>query len=174
MPRALMRFLDEPRNAAVAERLYRDNPEHLADIRRIAEAIQSVDVRQRARAPNTSGTAQGLSNVLTPETLQSRIGSYQRGQISGSFLVTSIAAVTARRAVKRAQTQAIGRLLDEALLNPEAAAVLLRENNPANRALLARRAKAWMGNQASTVVNLLDGEDEDPVRAGVTRQESAR
>ena len=174
MPQKLMRFLDEPRNAAVAERLYRDNPEHLADIRRIADAIQSVDVRQRARAPNTSGTAQGLSNILTPETLQSRIGSYQRGQISGSFLVTSIAAVTARRAVKKAQTQAIGRMLDEALLNPEAAAVLLRENNPANRALLARRAKAWMGNQASTLVGLLNDEDEDPVRAGVTRQETAR
>lgn len=174
MPRAMSRFLDDPRNAAVAERLYRDNPEHLADIRRIAEAIQSVDVRQRARAPNTSGTAQGLSNVLTPETLQSRIGSYQRGQISGSFLVTSIAAVTARRAVKKAQTQAIGRMLDEALLNPEAAAVLLRENNPANRALLARRAKAWMGNQASTLAGLLNDEDEDPVRAGVSRQETAR
>ena len=36
----------------------------------------------------------------------------------------------------------------------------------ANRAALARRAKLWMGDEAATVVDRLEGED-DPVRAAV-------
>lgn len=169
MPRALKRFLDEPRNRAVAERLYRDDPEHLRNVERIAEAIQGVDTRLRARAPNASGTAQGMSQVMSPETLQSRYYAYQRGQVSGTFLITSIAAVAARRGVAKAQASAINRIIDEALTNPEAAKVLLRENNPANRAILARRAKGWIGHEAGTLVDALDPENEDPVKAAVRR-----
>ena len=99
---------------------------------------------------------------------QSRLYAYQRGQVSGSFLLTSIAAVAARKAVRRGQTAAINRILDEVLLNPEAAALFLKENNPASRAALQRKAKLWMGNQAATVVDLLDGED-DPVKDAITR-----
>lgn len=160
LPNRLQTFLDDPRNAAVAARLWKDNPEHIDNVRKVAAVLQNVDTRTRAKAPNTSGTAQGVSNVLTPETLQSRFYAYQRGQISGTFLVTSIVAVAARRAVGRAQTEAIGRMLDEALLNPDAAAALLRENNPANRAALARGAKGWMGNQASTLLDILTEKDE--------------
>lgn len=171
MPRAMKAFLDDPAVAAVAERLYRDNPEHLANIRKIADTLQTTDLRSRAKAPNTSGTAQGVNNVLTPETLQSRIYAYKRGQTSGGFLITSIAAVAARRLVRGAQATAIQRLLDEALLNPEIAAGLLRENNPANRAAMRKTAKGFLGNELSTVFDILDGEEaeKDPVKDAATR-----
>lgn len=167
MPAALKRFLDDPRNNAVAERLYRDNPEHLDRIRQIADALQGVDIRARAKAPGTSGTAQGVNPVLTPETLQSRIYAYQRGAVSGNFLITSIAAVTARRAVRKAQSEGIQRLLDDALLNPDTAALLLKENNPANRAALARKAKGWMGNEASTLIDILDQQPDDELKGTI-------
>ena len=84
-----------------------------------------------------------------------------RGQVSGTYLATSIAAVIARRAVRGAQKDAIERMTDEVLLDPQKAALLLKENNPANRAALARKAKGWFGNEASTIVNLANEEDDD-------------
>ena len=160
-PYSLNKFLDDPVNSAVLERLYRANPEHLTNIRAIAKAIQGTEVRNGAKAVNTSGTAQSVNNVLTPETLQSRLYAYKSGKISGTFLLTSIAAVVARRSVGKAQSEAITRMLDEALLNPEAAALLLKENNPANRRALNRWAKGWWGNEASSIVNALSAEDQD-------------
>jgi hypothetical protein len=53
------------------------------------------------------------------------------------------------------------------LLNPEAAALFLKENNPANRVALARKAKLWMGNHTGTVVDLIDGEDDEVKDAGM-------
>lgn len=164
MPRRVARFLEDQRNKAVAERLYRDDLEHLKNINKITDALQNVDTRLRARATGSSGTAQGMSQVLSPETLQSRLYAYKRGQVSGTFLITSIAAVAGRRGVARAQTEAIGRLVDEALTNPDAAATLLRENNPANRAILARKAKGWIGNEAGTAIDALNDAEEDPTR----------
>jgi hypothetical protein len=167
LPNALKTFLDDPRNAAVAERLYQGNPEHLQNLRGIADALQGVDVRSRVRAPGTSGTAQGVNPLLTPETLQSRLYSYQRGQIGGSFLVTSIAAVSGRRAVGNAREGAVNRLLDKALLDPEFAALLLKENNPANRRALRRMGKGWMGNAVSTAIDALDGNEDPTVDAAM-------
>lgn len=89
--------------------------------------------------------------------------------MSGTFLITSIAAVAGRRGAERAQTEAIGRLVDEALTNPDAAATLLRENNPANRAILARKAKGWIGNEAGTPIDALNDADEDPTMSAVRR-----
>jgi hypothetical protein len=160
MPKALQRFLDDSRNAAVAERLYRDNPEHLENVKKIAGAIQGLDVRNSGKVPNTSGTAQSI--LPSAETLGSRIFAYQRGQVGAGWLVTNLVAIAARRATKGAQTAAIERMLDEALLNPEAAALLLRDNNPVNRTALGRAARAYLGNEASTLVNMLSAEDKDP------------
>lgn len=160
-PYALNKFLDDPVNSAVLERLYRANPEHLANIREIARAIQGTEIRNGARAVNSSGTAQGVNNVLTPETIQSRLYAYQSGKISGTFLATSMIAVIARRSVGKAQKEGIVRMLDEALLDPDKAALLLKENNPANRKALNRYAKGWWGNEASTVLNAMSGDDED-------------
>ncbi len=157
----LKSFLGKPATAAVAERLYRDNPEHLVDIRAIADVLDNTDLRVRARAPASSGTAQGVNPVLTPETLQSRFYAYMRGQVSGTYLVTSIAAVVARRAVRGAQTEAIERMTDKALLDPEFAAELLKENNPANRAAMAKKVRAWLGNEASTFLELMNQPEEE-------------
>lgn len=167
MPRRLQRFLDDPRNAAVASRLYRDEPEHLENLKKIVGAIQGLDVRNSGKAPNTSGTAQGI--LPTTETLGSRFFAYQRGQVGAGWLVTSLAAMMGRRAVKGARADAIERMLDQALLNPDAAAMLLKENNPANRAALARKAKLWGVNEASTVINALSGEEPDDVKDAINR-----
>jgi hypothetical protein len=169
MPKALKGFLDDPATAAVAERLYRDNPEHLANIRDISDVLQGVALRSRARAANTSGTAQGISNILTPETLQSRFYAYKRGQTSLGFMLTALGSVMARRAVRDAQSEAIEKLLDRALLDPDLAAQLLKEGNPANRAALVRKAKAYLGNEASTLTDILDGNenDRDPIKRAI-------
>ncbi|MDI1263856.1 MAG: hypothetical protein PS018_11425 [bacterium] len=170
MPNRLRNFLDDPAHAAVAERLYRDNPEQLSNVRKIADELQNVDLRSRGKAPNTSGTTQGISNVLTPETLQSRFYAYKRGQTSLGFMLTALGSVAARRLVRGAQGEAVEKLLDKALLDPDLAAQLLKEHNPANRAALARTAKAYLGNEASTVTDLLT-EPEDPVKGAIMKKD---
>lgn len=171
MPKAFKRFLDDPRNAAVAERLYRDNPEHLATIRKISDALQGVDTRNSGKAPNSSGTAQGMQSVLpSTETIASRVFAVKRGVVSPAFAALNIVAVMARRATRNQQVQALNKAVDRALLDPEFAAALAEKNNPANRAALARKAKLWMGNEAATIVDLLgDDRDRDPVKEAVMR-----
>ena len=155
-------WLDQPNVKAVAERLYADKPEDLAAIRMYAEVLDNADLRVRGKATATSGTTQGMANnVMTPETLQSRMYAYMRGQVSGTYLATSIAAVIARRAVRNARTDAIERMTDQALLDPDFAKALLADNNPANRAALARKSKGWATSELSTLLNEATKE-EDP------------
>jgi hypothetical protein len=172
MPRAFKRFIDDPATAAVAERLYRTDPDHWANVKKIAEAIQGVDVRNTiGGAPKTSGELRGSGGITSIETLQSRGYAWGSGRISGTFLLTSLAAVAGRRAVARARHEAIARMLDEALLNPDAAATLLKENNPANRAALARKAKGWLGNEASTFIQIITPESrDDEMKAAILRE----
>jgi hypothetical protein len=77
---------------------------------------------------------------------------------------------TAWRVVGKAMEETFSRLLARALLNPEIAAALLKENNPANRAAMRRRAKLWQGNDASTFLDILDDEEEDPVKGAMVRK----
>lgn len=170
-PKALSDFLDNPTNAAVAERLYRDNPEHLTNVRNIAEALKGVDTRNAAKAPNSSGTAQGMqSQLLTPEALQSRAYAYMSGRISGTFLVTSIASVLVRRGVRKAQEQGYQRMMDDILTNADTAALMMRKNNPAARQALARKAKGWYGNEASTILNAMSSDDSNEETDAITRE----
>lgn len=165
MQGALKRFLDDPANAAVAERLYKDNPEHLQRIREIADALQGTETRNFAKAPNTSGTAQALnpSNLPTAETIASRVFAVERGVVSPGFAALNVVGIMARKATKAAQVKAVNMAIDKALTDPDWAAQLLKENNPANRAALAKGARAWMGNQASTLINMMDDTEEDPI-----------
>lgn len=167
MPAALKRWIDDPRNAAVAQRFYKDNPEHIENISKIADALQGLDIRNTAKVPNTSGTAQ--STLPSTETLGSMALAYKRGQIGPAFIATRLGAVFARRSVRNARSNAIERMMDDVLLNPDSAALLLRENNPANRAALKRKAKLWFGNEASTIMNALtaDDEEEDDVKRAI-------
>jgi hypothetical protein len=166
-PKALKRWLDTPANRAVAERFYRDNPEHLDNIDAIAAALQGLDTRNSGRVPNTSGSAQGIAP--SAETLASRSFAYQRGQVGGAFLGVTLGTVMARKAVRNAQADGIERLLDDVLLNPDTAALLMRENNPANRAALKRKAKLWFGNEVNTIMNLIENEaeEQDPVKEAI-------
>jgi hypothetical protein len=65
------------------------------------------------------------------------------------------------------------RLLDRAILDPETAPMLLREQNPPNRAAMQRRAKLWLGNQASNVAEMLSEDEHDPVKDAITRPGAA-
>lgn len=163
LPAALKRFTDDPAVGAVAERLYRDNPEHWENIKKVAETIQGVDVRNAAKAPNTSGTPQGLQGGYLPtgETIASRVFAVERGVVSPAFAALNVVGIMARKATKSAQVAAVNAAVDKALLDPDFAAALLKENNPANRAALARSAKGWMGNEASTLVDMLKSDDAE-------------
>lgn len=154
-------FVNDPANAAVAQRLYRDDPQHWQNIQKITETLRGVDVRNSGKAPNTSGTAQGQQSVLpSAETFASRIFAVERGVVSPAFAAVNVIGIMARRATKNQQIQAVNNVIDRALLDPQFAAALLRENNPANRAALARSAKGWLGNQTAAVLDLL--EEKDP------------
>ncbi len=120
-----------------------------------------------ARAPNS--TAGNYQPALSPETVNSRLMAVHRGQIGLPYFGLSIAATMARRVVGKAREDAFNRLLDRALLDPDTAAMLLREQNPANRAAMQRKAKLWLGNQASKVADMLEGEDDDALKAAVQR-----
>jgi len=159
-PERLSKFFDDPATAAVAERLYRDNPEHLERIKEIAATLKGVDLRNSARAPASSGTAQAGIPI---ETIQSSAFAAQRGVVGPGYAVARIVGVWARRLISSQEKEAFGRVLDKALLDPDFAAILLKENNPANRAALARGAKTWMGNRASDLIDVLEAES-DPDR----------
>lgn len=162
MPKKWKTFLDQPNVAAVAERLYQDNPEHLDSIRQIAEALQGVNMANKAGAAlNPSGTAKMLQNgPVTMAEAQAKFIDVQRGRLNPLYAVTYLAGKIANRLVSKKATQAYNLLLDKALLDPEIAAKLLAENNPANRAALARSAKGWLGNQASSLIEILNDEEE--------------
>jgi hypothetical protein len=91
------------------------------------------------------------------------------GQIGLPYFGLSIAATMARRVVRKAREDAFNLLLDRALLDPDTAAILLREENPANRAAMQRKAKLWLGNRASTVAEMLQGEEGDPMKDALRR-----
>lgn len=169
MPAALKRFVDDPRYDAVAQRLYKDNPDHWQRIKDIADSIQGVDIRNRAKAPNTSGTAQGTNESFLPttETLASRIFAVERGVVSPAFAAVNVIGIMARKATKNAQVAAVNQAIDRALLDPDWAAQLLKENNPANRAALQRSAKGWMGNEAATLVDLLNDDPDAEIKQKV-------
>lgn len=166
-PQALHNFLSDPATAAVAERLYADNPEHLENLRQIVEATRLTETRTTARAPSSSGTPQAIagSDILpSTETLGSRAFAVQRGVVSPGFAGFNIAAIIARRAVTRNRMDAFNRLMDEALLNPDLARALIQENNPRTRAALARPTTLWRASLTGEIRDLLEGalEEDEP------------
>lgn len=161
-PASLYNFLSDPKRAAVAERLYADNPEHLENLRGIAEELRGVDLRTSAKAPNTSGTPQSLQgNAILPstETLASRSFAIQRGQVGIAYTGVSLASVMAKRAQMIGRGKEYQTLLDKALLDPKAAEFLMKEYNPANAAAMARTAKSFLGVRSAWVDEALIGSD---------------
>ncbi|MFY7925560.1 MAG: hypothetical protein ACOVN5_07100 [Aquidulcibacter sp.] len=162
VPKKLLGFLNDKTKAAVAERLYRDDPEHLANIRQLAEALQGVNTAPRARnATNPSGTAfKAQGDGISAAEVQSKLYQARIGRISPGFIGLFFAQKLAARSVGRQQANAFENLLDKALLDPEVARGLLMENNPANRAAFDRMAKGWLGNQAATLSSILNEDDQ--------------
>lgn len=161
-PASLYNFLTDPKRAVVAERLYADNPEHLANLRGIAEELRGVDLRTSAKAPNTSGTPQSLQgNAILPstETLASRSFAIQRGQVGLAYTGVSLASVMAKRAQMIGKGKEYQTLLDKALLDPKVAEFLMTEYNPANAAAMARTAKSFLGVRSAWVDEALVGSD---------------
>lgn len=161
-PASLYNFLTDPKRAAVAERLYADNPEHLQNLKGIATELRGVDLRASAKAPNTSGTPQSLmGNAILPstETLASRSFAIQRGQVGLAYTGVSLASVMAKRAQMIGRGREFQNLLDKALLNPEVAEFLMREYNPADASAMARTAKSYLGVRAAWVDEALVGSD---------------
>ncbi|WP_457092720.1 hypothetical protein [Microvirga sp. P5_D2] len=70
-------------------------------------------------------------------------------------------ATPARRIVGKGKEETFSRLLDRALLNPEIAAVFLKENNPANRVAMRRRAKGLAWQRGLYLHRSLGGRERD-------------
>jgi len=155
-PRALAAYLEDPTKQAVLRRLYKDNPEHLESLKGIAEAVRHYD--PRAGKTSIPLELQRGPKIL-PEfsTMASMAYAWKRGIVGPAWLGTTIAARVTRALTRNAQDSAYYRVLDNALTDPAFAANLLRENNPANRAILSRKAKGW---RAGALDDLLRDENE--------------
>lgn len=161
-PQSLRNFLQNPKNRTVMEKLYANDPDQMARIDEIANALAEVDMRVTAKAPNSSGTPQALrgSEVLpSTETVGAYSFAYQRGQVGMPFIGLRLVSTMARKATLRGNSREFQELLDKALLEPDVAEMLLREHNPANVAAMTRMAKLWLGNRAPAIVDLLEGDD---------------
>ncbi len=160
-PQSLYNFLQDPKKRVVMERLYADDPEQMARVDEIAKALNEVDLRSSTKAPNSSGTPQAIKgNEVLPstETVGAYSFAYQRGQVGLPFIGLRLVSTMARKATLKGRTAEFEQLIDEALLNPEVAEMLLREHNPANVAAMTRSAKLWWGNRANALVELMEGE----------------
>ncbi|OWY03360.1 hypothetical protein [Thioclava sp. IC9] len=164
-PKKWKAFLDDPGVAAAAERLYRDDPEQLQRIRDIATTLRQAGVQPAQRtAANPSGTALMHRNkTLTLAEVQAKGYEVARGRVNPLYMVTYLASRLANRAVAKQASKAYEMALDRALIDPEYAAKLLSENNPANRAALRQMSKGWMGNELSNAMaSDLATKDSDP------------
>ena len=170
------KFLSDPRNKAVAERLYRDNPEQLKDITDVFDALAGSGAATRARRPGSSGTAQGMNAgydaSLSASSITSRIRSINRGQLSPTVAGVDLLATYLRRKSAGLQKGAIERLQDEVIQNPQLAAKLLEDYNPANFAAQRRELLTVGGVRATETLRLFDAandEEQRPEAAAVRR-----
>lgn len=170
LPAQLKEFLDDPAKGAVAARLFRDDPEHLENIRKVADSMQYTGAHVRPAAPQAAG--RGLNVLPSTETIASRVFAVKRGVVSPAFAALNIGAVMARRAVSKNQHALIDKIMDKALLDPDYAVELLGRNNPANRSALARRSKAFLGNEVGTLMRMAQpsaDRDDEELKAAVMR-----
>jgi hypothetical protein len=163
--------LEDPKMAATAERLYADNPEHLENLRTLAETLRGANFGQTGRAAGSSGTPQGLlgSDILpSTETVASRAFAFQRGQVGLGFLATNMGSIVLRRAMLKGRKAEFDALIDAALLNPDIAQSLARDYNPADLAALRRAATTHFGVRVAQFDDLLtdeEGEDDEMMQA---------
>jgi hypothetical protein len=124
--------------------------------------------------PNSSGTAQALNGkydpALSASSIASRVRSVNRGQLSPTIALVDVASTWLRRRSAQVQARAIDKLQDEVIQNPELAAKLLEEYNPATYAAKRRQIMQKYGVRSTETINLLDEAHEaesDPTRANI-------
>jgi len=172
-PRKLKGLFDDPKVAAVAEELWKDNPEDLAAIKQVVSALAGAEGSVRARAPNASGTAQTIYGrfdpALTPASLASRGRSVSRNQMSLPIAIIDVTSTYLRRKSAQVQSRAIDTLTAAVVNNPGLAADLLEEYNPATWAAKRRMILQKYGVRATQVLNVIDEAlNDDPVMDAVT------
>lgn len=168
MPPRWKAFLANPKTRPAVERLYRDDPQHLAALDELSAVLENTGATFRAvTGTNPSRTALAQrGGTPTLAEWQAKYYEVARGRVNPLYFVTYMAGKVARGAVRKQSEQAFQKLLDDALLDRDVARALLEQYNPANRAALERRLRTWYGDRAVTFGELLDdGEDEqsDPV-----------
>lgn len=128
-------FLNDPQTKTVGEVLYRDKPEQLRDITDVFDALAGSNSATRARRPGSSVKAQGMragyDAALSAASISSRLRSVHRGQLSPTIAGIDLLATYLRRKSARIQSGSISRLRDEVVQNPELAARLSEDYNPA-------------------------------------------
>ena len=164
----LKRMFEDPKFAAVAEELWADDPEDLANIKTVFEALAGAEGSSRARVPGSSGTAQALSGKLDPaltaSSLASRARSVSRGQLSPVIAVVDVLGTWLRRRSAQVQSRAIDTLTAAVVNNPGLAADLLEKYNPATAAARRKMMTQKYGVRATSLLNIMEeAESEDPV-----------
>lgn len=168
--RRLRDMFNDPKVSAVADELWADNPDDLADIKNVFEALASSEGSTRARAANTSGTAQSLSGKydpsLTAASIASRARSVNRGVLSPTVAIIDVATTWLRGKSAQVQSRAIDTLASSVVNNPGLAADLLEKYNPATAAARRRMITQKYGIRATQVLNLLDEIEENETDDG--------
>jgi hypothetical protein len=159
----LRNLLDDPKRGAVAEELYADDPKQIEDIATVFDALANAENSVRAKAAGTSGTAQGRGAVtgrfdpaLSASSLASRVRSVHRGQLSPGIAAIDVLTTWMRRRSAQVQARAIDSLASAVVNNPDLAADLLEQFNPADYAAKRRTILQKYGVRATQVLNLLD------------------
>lgn len=168
----LRALFDDPKFSAVAEELWADDPQDLANIKEVFGALAGAEGSSRARAANTSGTAQSLAGTLDPaltaSSIASRARSVSRGQLSPAIAAVDILGTWLRRRSAQVQSRAIDAITASVVNNPGLAADLLEKYNPATAAARREMLTQKYGVRATTLLNVLnEAEDEDPVLEAV-------
>lgn len=168
----LRALFDDPKFSGVAKELWADDPQDLANIKEVFSALASAEGSSRARATNTSGTAQSLAGTLDPaltaSSIASRARSVSRGQLSPAIAAVDILGTWLRRRSAQVQSRAIDAITASVVNNPGLAADLLEKYNPATAAARREMLTQKYGVRATTLLNVLEeAEDEDPVLEAV-------
>lgn len=160
--RKLKAMFDDPKTAAAAREAWADNPDDLAAIRQVFDALATAEGSGRARVPGSSGTAQQLfSRGFDARSVSSSLRSVNQGRssITSEFLYQAQGMLRQRSA--RMQSKAIEDLTNQVINNPGLAADLLERFNPADFAARNRMITQKYGLRGSTFFNMLD-EEQDP------------
>lgn len=165
--RVMRDLFEDPKFSAVAEELWADDPEDLANIKKVFSALAGAEGSTRAKAVNTSGTGQtvtgGYDPSLTTASIASRVRSVNRNQLSPTIAGVDLVSSFLRNRSAQVQARAIDQITSEVINNPGLAADLLERYNPATQGAYTRMLTQKWGVRAPTLLQLLDGlENEDP------------